>query len=230
MAPKQPASFVPGHSDREYNRLRSERSHVHHELDRISSMTGAIAVQDVLRHTGAILSTPAGVEAVENPEVRVGKFLGKVLRSQEGSQETTTQEQQHTTSSEGAADENSKRSRLLKLRQLDPASLIFIALSFRSLEVYRLPNSQFDYLLHSTPRCVRGMKLPESWLFQKPIQLALANRVDNENMLAIRSAYHMLEFQASAATATAPTAPAYPAPSAHPASAYPASAYPAPLA
>lgn len=86
--------------------------------------------------------------------------------------------------------------RLGKLTELDCATFLFIAISYTPLELTKLHEAEFNYLVENASKYLSKVKLPPRWMFSKDIQVVIAAKADVPSATTLRKGLFNLVFSA----------------------------------
>ena len=74
-----------------------------------------------------------------------------------------------------------------KLRDMDSATFLFIAVSYTPLDITKMHRTEFDYLVGNASKFLQVRDLPPKWVFRKEIQIAVAGKADVEKAATFRT-------------------------------------------
>jgi len=136
-------------------------------------LSAQIAVHQVLQNTSRHLLGPQNSSGLSNSQSRLGKFIDVLY---------------------GKPDNEKNEARWQKLRDMDCATFLFIAVSYTPLDITKMHRIEFDYLVDNASKFLHVKDLPPRWIFRKEIQIAIAGKADLEEAASFRRKYYALEF------------------------------------
>ena len=94
----------------------------------------------------------------------------------------------------GSSDNTSaaNESRWQKLRALDCATFLFVAVSYTPLDISKMHRIEFDYLVEHASKYLQAKALPPKWMFRREIQVALAAKAELDNITEFRKSLFCL--------------------------------------
>jgi len=128
-----------------------------------SRLSAQIAVHQALENAASQLLEPQGSRPLPNTQGRLSKFLDTLYGSTDNTGTTT-------------------ESRWQKIRSLDCATFLFIAVSYTPLEISKMHRTEFEYLIENAQKYLQVKSLPPRWMFRREIQMALAGKAELENI------------------------------------------------
>lgn len=144
-------------------------------------LSAQIAVHEVLQNTARHLLGPQNSSGLLNAQSRLGKFIDTLY---------------------GKPDNEKNEARWQKLRDMDCAGFLFIAVSYTPLEITKMHRIEFDYLVGNASKFLQLKALPPKWVFRKEIQIAIAGKADLEGAASFRrSSYSSLRSKKTSNTA-----------------------------
>lgn len=139
---------------------------------RSSALSVQVAVFQVLQSTARSLAASPAITT--HAKSRLSKWLQSVY---------------------GQSPDNSKvEDRWARLRELDCATFLFIALSYTPLEITKMHDTEFRYLQANASKYMCNQRLPPRWIFQKGIQMELAANSDHIRTTPFRKGLFNLRF------------------------------------
>ena len=129
------------------------------------NLSAQIAVHQVLQNTARQLLGPQNSAGLSNTQYRLGKFIDVLY---------------------GKPDNEKNEARWQKLRDMDCATFLFIAVSYTPLDITKMHRTEFDYLVGNASKFLHVKALPPRWIFRKEIQLAIAGKADLEEAANFR--------------------------------------------
>jgi len=128
-------------------------------------LSAQIAVHQVLQNTSRHLLGPQNSSGLSNSQSRLGKFIDVLY---------------------GKPDNEKNEARWQKLRDMDCATFLFIAVSYTPLDITKMHRIEFDYLVDNASKFLHVKDLPPRWIFRKEIQIAIAGKADLEEAASFR--------------------------------------------
>jgi hypothetical protein len=132
---------------------------------RASRLLAQIAVHQVLQNTVRHLLGPQNSAGLSNTQSRLGKFIDVLY---------------------GKPDNEKNEARWQKLRDMDCATFLFIAVSYTPLDITKMNRTEFDYLVGNVSKFLHVKGLSPRWIFRKEIQLGIAAKAELEEAASFR--------------------------------------------
>jgi hypothetical protein len=129
------------------------------------SLLAQIAVHLVLQNTARQLLGPQNSAGLSNTQYRLGKFMDILY---------------------GKPDNEKNEARWQRLRDMDCATFLLIAVSYTPLDITKMHRTEFDYLVGNALKFLQVRDLPPRWIFRKEIQIAIAGKADLEEAASFR--------------------------------------------